>query len=86
MGISEEECKKDVRILANVSCTTNCLAPIAKLLDVYLVYIILSALTRVNDKYSYKRYTKKSNLRFNFIVFNDYCHDQCCFESGTQCF
>ena len=33
MGVNDEALKKEHRIVSNASCTTNCLAPIAKILD-----------------------------------------------------
>ena len=33
MGVNHEECKQEMRIISNASCTTNWLAPIAKVLD-----------------------------------------------------
>ena len=33
MGVNEEQLKPEHRIVSNASCTTNCLAPIAKVLD-----------------------------------------------------
>jgi glyceraldehyde 3-phosphate dehydrogenase len=33
MGVNEDSYSKDVNILSNASCTTNCLAPIAKVLN-----------------------------------------------------
>ncbi len=33
MGVNEEQLKPEHRIVSNASCTTNCLAPIAKILD-----------------------------------------------------
>lgn len=33
VGVNHTECKPDYKIVSNASCTTNCLAPIAKVLD-----------------------------------------------------
>ena len=33
LGVNDEDLKSDHRIVSNASCTTNCLAPIAKILD-----------------------------------------------------
>jgi glyceraldehyde 3-phosphate dehydrogenase len=33
MGVNENEYHKDVQVLSNASCTTNCLAPIAKVIN-----------------------------------------------------
>ncbi len=33
VGVNEKELKKDMKIVSNASCTTNCLAPVVKVLD-----------------------------------------------------
>jgi len=33
MGVNEKEYKKDIDIVSNASCTTNCLAPLVKIID-----------------------------------------------------
>jgi glyceraldehyde 3-phosphate dehydrogenase len=38
MGVNEKEYKSDVQVLSNASCTTNCLAPLAKVIhDKYTI-------------------------------------------------
>ena len=33
MGVNEKEYKSDIQVLSNASCTTNCLAPLAKIIN-----------------------------------------------------
>jgi glyceraldehyde 3-phosphate dehydrogenase len=40
VGVNEKEYKSDINIVSNASCTTNCLAPLAK---VFFVIIMLAA-------------------------------------------
>ena len=33
MGVNSDECTKDMNVVSNASCTTNCLAPLAKVIE-----------------------------------------------------
>jgi glyceraldehyde 3-phosphate dehydrogenase len=35
VGVNEKEYKSDINIVSNASCTTNCLAPLAKVSNLF---------------------------------------------------
>ena len=42
MGVNEKTYRKDMQVVSNASCTTNCLAPLAKVRSYATVVIDLS--------------------------------------------
>lgn len=60
VGVNEKEYKSDIHIVSNASCTTNCLAPLAKV--VCLIILIFG------NKYFFYHILKKQKSQSNVLV------------------
>ncbi|XP_042043771.1 glyceraldehyde-3-phosphate dehydrogenase, cytosolic-like isoform X1 [Salvia splendens] len=76
VGVNEKDYKKDINIVSNASCTTNCLAPLAKVINDKFG-IVEGLMTTVHSM------TGMSNYNFLVILF-DALSVCCCCCSATQ--
>jgi len=60
VGVNEKEYKSDITVVSNASCTTNCLAPLAKV----KFYSVLNQRSSLH--------TNKSKLSDNVQIYSGY--------------